>query len=217
MPNPPSQLRLFERAEEMSIDTAFRTATRVQLDATSWVEHVSGWLTRHDLLMASLAALPTWTQRERWMYTKLVDEPRLTAVYPEIADVPVAIVQAIGDALSTHYGVRYDSCWMNLYRDQRDSTAWHFDRNCKREMCIVPVLSLGETRRFLMRHRDGGPSVPFQAAGGDLIVMGGRAQRDWVHCVPKEARPAGARISINFGSREQNEGQSIDRDTPARG
>jgi hypothetical protein len=46
--------------------------------------------------------------------------------------------------------------------------------------------------------------------------MGGRCQRDWVHCVPKEARSAGARISVNFGSREQNEGQSIDRDTPAR-
>ena len=28
--------------------------------------------------------------------------------------------------------------------------------------------------------------------------MGGRAQRDWRHCVPKETEPSGPRISINF-------------------
>jgi alkylated DNA repair dioxygenase AlkB len=28
--------------------------------------------------------------------------------------------------------------------------------------------------------------------------MGGRAQRDWRHSVPKQATPAGPRISINF-------------------
>jgi alkylated DNA repair dioxygenase AlkB len=33
---------------------------------------------------------------------------------------------------------------------------------------------------------------------GDLIVMGGRAQRDWRHSVPKQATPAGPRISIDF-------------------
>jgi len=199
-----SQLRLFERAE-MSIDTAFRNATRVALDATSWVEHVSGWLTRNELLLSALRDLPAWEQRERWMYTKRVDEPRMTAVYPAISDVPVAMVQAIGDALSSHYGVPYDACWMNLYRDHHDSTAWHFDRNCRADTCIVPVLSLGETRRFLIRRRDGGPSTTFRAAGGDLIVMGGHCQRDWVHSVPKETRAAGARISINFSSRTQME------------
>ena len=35
---------------------------------------------------------------------------------------------------------------------------------------------------------------------GDLVVMGGRCQTDWRHCVPKQARPAGMRISINFSS-----------------
>jgi hypothetical protein len=41
---------------------------------------------------------------------------------------------------------------------------------------------------------DLGPAV----ASGDLVVMGGRAQRDWRHSVPKQATPAGPRISINF-------------------
>jgi alkylated DNA repair dioxygenase AlkB len=39
--------------------------------------------------------------------------------------------------------------------------------------------------------------------GGDLVVMGGRCQRDWQHCVPKQKTLAGPRISLNITSREQ--------------
>jgi alkylated DNA repair dioxygenase AlkB len=35
----------------------------------------------------------------------------------------------------------------------RSRTGWHGDKP-KRAKSIVPVLSLGETRRFLIRHRD---------------------------------------------------------------
>ena len=62
----------------------------------------------------------------------------------------------------------------------------------------VPVLSLGATRRFLIKPVEGGKSVSLAVASGDLVVMGGRAQRDWRHSVPKQATPAGPRISINF-------------------
>jgi hypothetical protein len=33
--------------------------------------------------------------------------------------------------------------------------------------------------------------------------MSGRCQRDWLHSVPKQARPAGPRVSVNFSSRFQ--------------
>jgi hypothetical protein len=65
------------------------------------------------------------------------------------------------------------------------------------------VLSLGAPRRFLIKARPGGKSVGLTPESGDLIVMGGRAQRDWLHSVPKQARPAGARVSVNFSSRFQ--------------
>ena len=83
----------------------------------------------------------------------------------------------------------------------RDSTGWHGDRpTCKRDECIVPVLSLGAARRFLLKLRDGGRSIALAPASGDLVVMGGRRQRDWLHCVPRQARTAGMRISVNFSS-----------------
>jgi alkylated DNA repair dioxygenase AlkB len=108
-------------------------------------------------------------------------------------------LRAIAAALSEHYGVRYCSLWVNLYRNQHDSTAWHGDNIGRvQPASIVPVLTLGASRRFLIRPTHGGRTWTFRPASGDLIVMGGRAQRDWRHCVPKESMPSGARISINF-------------------
>ncbi|MHA3024808.1 alpha-ketoglutarate-dependent dioxygenase AlkB [Mycobacterium sp. BMJ-28] len=62
------------------------------------------------------------------------------------------------------------------------------------------MLSLGAPRRFLLRPGSGGPSTAFTPAGGDVIVMHGRCQRDWQHCVPKQNTPAGPRMSLNFSA-----------------
>lgn len=198
----PVQLRIWD-SKEPSADLSFANARRTDLDATSWVEHIPAWLARNEELFDSLSQVAGWEQRKRWMFTKQIEEPRLTAEYRVLAEAPVAL-RDIGQALSSHYGVAYDSAWLNLYRDHRDSTSWHADRpSCKRERCIVPVLSLGATRRFLIRPKEGGRSTVFIVERGDLIVMGGRCQKDWVHAVPKETRAAGTRISVNFGSSQQ--------------
>jgi hypothetical protein len=34
--------------------------------------------------------------------------------------------------------------------------------------------------------------------GGDLLVMGGRCQRDWLHAVPPVAVPVGSRVSAQW-------------------
>jgi len=175
----------------------------VALDDTSWIEHVPRWISDDASLMETLAREAPFEQRRRWMYTKDVIEPRLTAEYPKLDEAPFPRLRALGAALSARYGVPYDRAWLNLYRDHHDSTAWHGDRGCRRDHCIVPVLSLGETRRFLIRPKQGGRSLTFLARSGDLIVMGGRCQKDWVHSVPKESVRAGARISINFASSVQ--------------
>lgn len=182
----------------------FSGGRRLPLDASSWVDHFPGWLAQPDALFAALAERAPWEHRSRWMFTNVVVEPRLTAELDSIAAARVPELKRIADDISRHYGVTYDSAWMNLYRDHEDSTAWHADRPADRlPTAIVPVLSLGATRRFLVRPRAGGKSIAFIVETGDLVVMGGRCQRDWVHMVPKEAQRTGARISVNFGSSEQ--------------
>ena len=179
-------------------------AERITLDATSWVETIRGWLAGADAVFEALLDAAPWAQHERWMYDRMVIEPRLTAQARSLAEAPHPRLALAAGALSARYGVPYDQLWMNLYRDGRDSTAWHGDHiSCKRAECIVPVLTLGATRRFLLKPRAGGRSLVLRPAAGDLVVMGGRCQRDWVHSVPKSAEACGARISVNFQSSEQ--------------
>ena len=180
-------------------------ATRRSLDADSWIEVHPDWIATPDDLLRDLLEDPTWQQRERWMFDKWVTEPRLTAEYRDFAAMPYPAIAAAAEALSRLYGVRFDGVWMNLYRDGHDSTAWHRDRfACRRPECIVPVLTLGATRKFLLRRRKGGPSFTFQPPSATLVVMGGRCQEDWVHSVPKQPTVAGMRVSGNFQSTEQS-------------
>ncbi|WP_163509133.1 alpha-ketoglutarate-dependent dioxygenase AlkB [Fodinicola acaciae] len=202
-----TQPDLFGVGDTLAIDETFATAHRIELDATSWVEHVPGWLTGNEVLLERLIATAEWEQRERRIVDRMMVEPRLTAEYPDVRQAPEPMLHTITAVLSEHYGVPYDGLWINYYRDHRDSTGWHGDwATCKRRECVVPVLSLGATRRFLVKPRKGGRSVVLTPAGGDLVVMGGRCQRDWRHCVPKQQTVAGARISVNFSSRFQAAG-----------
>ena len=198
------QRGLFTGTREVAIDRTFRSAMRTVLDATSWVELICDWLSGSEQLFDELLDQVPWQQHHRVLYRQRFLEPRLTAEYRDIRSVPHPTLVAAAAALSAHYRVRYDGVWMNLYRDGRDSTGWHRDRfSCRVPECIVPVLTLGTTRRFLIKPRGGGASVSFTPRSGDLLVMGGRCQQNWLHGVRKEIGTGGARISVNFQSSTQ--------------
>jgi alkylated DNA repair dioxygenase AlkB len=190
--------------DELEFENDFIEIKRVDLDENTWIEVVSGLVRSPENLFASLLREFSWFQRQRWMYDRKVDEPRLTAFYPQIAEAPSEALRTLARRLSQVYGVTYDGLWVNLYRDHRDSTSWHGDSiTCKRDICTVPLLTLGHPRRFHVKPRSGGKSVPFTPASGDLLVMRGRCQVDWRHAVPKQAKAGTARISVNFQSTEQ--------------
>jgi len=183
--------------------SAFAEPAMHQLDAESSIVHLRGLITGHQELLRQLSTLPSWEQRQRWMYDRQVDEPRLTLEYRDMAAAPSILVE-VAAALSEYCGVPYDGLWMNWYRDHRDSTSWHADRPANTPpTATVPVLSLGATRRFLIRRNGGGPSTVFIPAGGDALIMRGRCQKDWRHSVPKQRIPAGPRMSVNFSSTTQ--------------
>ncbi|KXU85827.1 hypothetical protein CR51_39085 [Caballeronia megalochromosomata] len=207
----PMQQDLFGVAE--SLTTAnfdFRSARRQALDAHSWIEVVPGWMSGSRALLDQLVTSVAWEQRDRRMFEQVFREPRLTGEYRDVREAPEKVLLHACEALSEHYGVRYDGLWMNFYRDGQDSTSWHRDTiSHHRSETIVPVLTLGATRRFLIKPRAGGKSIVFRPASGDLIVMGGRAQTDWVHSVPKESNVGERRISINFQSSAQASGKPL--------
>jgi alkylated DNA repair dioxygenase AlkB len=199
-----AQPSLFPSAGEFAIDAMFSRAARTALDGSSWVEVVPGWLSGSDKLFDQLAREVPWRQHHRHLFGQRFLEPRLTAEYRDLRNIAHPQLVEAATALSAHYGRRYDSVWLNLYRDGRDSTGWHRDHvSCRRSECIVPVLTVGSARPFLIKPRHGGASLRLRPRSGDLVVMGGRSQQDWLHGVPKVAGAVGARISVNFQSSEQ--------------
>jgi alkylated DNA repair dioxygenase AlkB len=183
-----------------AIERARPMAPRLQLAGGAWLDHAPGWLAGSDALFAELVDGAPWSQKQRPMYDRVVDEPRLTAWWsPGHAGawLPDVLFEIRAD-LTERYHVPFSSIGCNLYRDGRDSVAWHGD-TVRRSMAepIVAILSLGEPRRFLLRPRGGGTSLRYDLGAGDLLVMGGTCQHTWEHSVPK-ARRAGPRLSVTF-------------------
>jgi len=181
-------------------DPTFATLVRHDLAEQAWVDHARAWVDGSAELFERLVDRLAWSSRTVTMYGRQVDEPRLTAAWPGPGVDPVAgpAVEEVRRLLSHRYGVALRSTWANLYRDGRDSVAWHGDRVLRqREVALVAIVSLGEPRPFRLRPVGGGDSVGFDLGLGDLLVMGGSCQRTWQHGVPK-VRRAGPRLSLSF-------------------
>ena len=186
--------------DEPSFDPVLPGKQRRWLAEGCWVDHVTGWLTGGDTLFAELVARLSWRHRRVAMYGRMVDEPRLTAWWSAAGDapVPMPVLERLGQTLSDHYDVGFDSIGFNLYRDGADSVAWHTDRNGRGvPETTIAIVSVGAPRPFLLRPLGGGHSLPFLLGQGDLLVMGGETQHHVEHAVPKVAA-AGPRLSITF-------------------
>jgi alkylated DNA repair dioxygenase AlkB len=193
------QPTLFDTAAPR-FDASFSALERIDLDPTAWVDYAPAWVSGSDELFAQVLEERDWGQRSRRMYESRVVEPRLTAPWNVRSgqELRPPVLEDIRVALSEHYGIEFDSVGFNLYRDGRDSVAWHGDHIKKEiEEPLVALVSLGEPRRFLLRPRGGGKSRSFMLGRGDLLVTGGKTQRTWEHSVPKVAQ-AGPRISLAY-------------------
>jgi alkylated DNA repair dioxygenase AlkB len=183
------------------------TMRRTTLSRGAWVDLRRGWVSAPSTLFDQLATDVPWQAERREMYGREVAVPRLLAFYSEGAELPTGLLTEARDALSGHYqpelGEPFRTAGLCLYRDGRDSVAWHGDTigRSKTEDTMVAIVSVGAPRALLLRPRGGGEALKFLLGHGDLIVMGGSCQRTWEHAVPKTAQPVGPRISIQFRPR----------------
>ena len=202
---------LLDLGDPMTLGDLPGSLRRVELGAGAWVDVRPGWLVAGDELFATLVRDVPWRAERRKMYDNVVDVPRLTKFYDGGERLPHPILDSAREALSAHYreelGEPFVTAGMCLYRDGRDSVAWHGDRigRSKDLDTVVAILSLGSSRTLALRPRDGGPipgsthkSLRFPLGHGDVVVMGGSCQRTWDHAIPKTSEPVGPRISVQF-------------------
>jgi alkylated DNA repair dioxygenase AlkB len=184
------------------------TVERVELTDGAWVDLRRGWISGADELFGRLMDAVPWRAERRMMYERMVDVPRLLCFYDEAEPLPDPLLTEARTALNAHYapelGEPFTTAGLCLYRDGKDSVAWHGDTigRGSSEDTMVAILSLGTPRTLALRPRGGGaPALRYEVGHGDLLVMGGSCQRTWEHAVPKSARPLGPRISVQFRPR----------------
>ncbi|KAH7061736.1 hypothetical protein BKA63DRAFT_201514 [Paraphoma chrysanthemicola] len=108
-------------------------------------------------------------------------------------------------------GETFNFCLVNYYADGKDSISYHSDD--ERFLGPNPAIasfSLGAKRDFLMKHKPIAPkegvaieepkAIKLPLGSGDMVLMRGRTQSNWLHSIPKRAgAEAGkGRINITF-------------------
>jgi alkylated DNA repair dioxygenase AlkB len=181
------------------------TVQRTALDHGAWIDLRPAWIAGADGLFERLAETVPWRAERRHMYDRVVDVPRLLSFYAEGEPLPDPMLDDAKRALDEHYGAElgepFRTAGLCLYRDGRDSVAWHGDTigRGSTQDTMVAIVSLGAPRSLLLRPRGGGgPALRHDVGHGDLLVMGGSCQRTWEHAIPKSTRATGPRISVQF-------------------
>lgn len=165
-----------------------------------------------ELLQHLIEATPWQSQRVK-VWGKSIVQPRLIAWYGD----PCATYSYSGIVLTPHTWTntiqqlknriediaehRFNSVLLNYYRDHRDSMGLHSDDEPELgTMPTIASLSLGEERRFQLKHRYRkemrGISIPLP--NGSLLVIRGDTQRFWRHGIPKQRAPCGPRVNLTF-------------------
>jgi alkylated DNA repair dioxygenase AlkB len=173
-----------------------------------------GWMAKSeaDALFAGLRHAIPWEVHRIRLFGRNVDSPRLSCwigdpgtgytysgAHFDPNPWPIAL-RAIRARLAGELCIDFNSVLANLYRDGRDSMGWHSDD--EPELGAQPViasLSLGATRRFVLKHRSDPPrKFALELPHGSLLLMRGATQANYRHALPRTSRQIGPRINLTF-------------------
>jgi alkylated DNA repair dioxygenase AlkB len=165
-----------------------------------------------DTLLARLSHEVDWRQDRIRLFGKLHNIPRLQAFQGDSGvqytysglTLEAArwhpLLAPLRDRLCDLLHHPFNAALMNLYRDGDDSMGWHSDDETALGSCpLIASLSLGASRRFLLRRKDNhAERIELLLEHGSLLVMGGALQHHWQHSVPRTRKVKDARINLTF-------------------
>jgi alkylated DNA repair dioxygenase AlkB len=196
-----------ESVEALRIDR-HAPAERTELPPGSWVEVVRGFARDAETAFTEIHHAVRWQQTEVLRYDQYVPERRLGSGMRVDAH---PLLRQTDLHLRSRFRVPFTGVAATLYRDAQDFQGLHSDREMRwLDETLIAILVLGARRPFVLRPRlERGVPVERVPAGtdpsdivltpgeGDLLVMGGACQREWLHGVPL-ALASGPRISLTW-------------------
>ena len=114
---------------------------------------------------------------------------------PECLDFLRRVTEAATDT-------EYNFCLINYYATGNDSISYHSDdeRFLGPEPAIA-AFTLGAKRDFVMKHGAEPPKtspIKLQLTSGDMVLMRGPTQANWLHSIPKRKGPDADKGRINI-------------------
>jgi alkylated DNA repair dioxygenase AlkB len=160
-------------------------------------------------VFARLLDETAWSQESVVVYGKRHLQPRLTAWHGEagytysglhLAPLPMTpLLAQLRSAVEAATGHRYNSVLLNYYRDGADSMGMHSDDEAELgPHPAIASLSYGATRSFILRHKRTKRTLKFDLSDGNLLLMAGALQQNWLHGINKTAKPTGPRLNLTF-------------------
>ena len=173
------------------------------------VEYYPEWIEDPDRLFEVLMAEIAWEHHAITLFGRTTPTPRLTSWfgdsayrYSGIVNEPAAWPKPLAELqgrLCRELNADFNSCLANLYRDGTDSMGYHSDNEPELgPRPTIASISLGDRRRFVLRHRATRERWNWDLGHGDLLVMRDESQSDYAHAVPKTSRAVGPRMNLTF-------------------
>jgi alkylated DNA repair dioxygenase AlkB len=156
---------------------------------------------------------------------KISKQPIRTTKYQYTPRPIPTCLHHLKNLIESTTGSRYNFCLVNYYSSGNDSISFHSDdERFLGSNPDIASLSLGGEREFLMKHKPAPantsstngfsssagasasarstPPLKFPLSSGDMIIMRGPTQANWLHSIPKRTGRSGdavrGRINITF-------------------
>jgi alkylated DNA repair dioxygenase AlkB len=109
------------------------------------------------------------------------------------------LILEIKNKISSITKQNYNFCLFNYYQDGDSYINWHSDN----EKDIIPnssivSISLGNPRLFKLKNKTTKETKNIILNSGDILIMSGNCQNEYLHCVPKSKKYNLPRINLTF-------------------
>ena len=164
-----------------------------------------------DKLLETLLERNQWEREILKIYGKSISAPRLTSWFSDpMVSYRYSGKKRIGkpftpelfqlrQILNARLNVHFNFVLANFYRDGKDYVGWHADDEPDLgSRPLIASISLGESRRFRVRHNSRKVTESIDLVHGSLLIMRGQSQSHFKHCLAKTKRLVNSRINLTF-------------------
>ena len=148
-----------------------------------------------------------WQEEFIRMFGKEIRVPRLVAwygekgyVYSGKAHLPQPMPEFLRlemDRLSEFTGFEFNGVLCNWYRNGDEHMGFHSDDEPEIDRSLIGSISLGASRRFAWRKKDGSEGGKAVLESGSLLLMH-HFQKNWKHALLKDPKVGEGRINLTF-------------------